>query len=514
MRNILLFCALILSSLHAEHHKLNNTFTSNITPIDNGVVQIFSYIQRKDILQPFQAGIVELTVGSGFLILYDNINYIVTNSHVVNEAINIWIQMPALGQEQINVEIVGICPQRDLALLRMHPKGLDRINTVIGEIPYLTLGNSDTICRFEEIRVLGYPLGHMQLKGTKGHFNGMNGTHLQISAPINPGNSGGPAMNEKGEVIGVNSAVASQLILEGTGATIQNVGYAIPINELKLILPDLQQKSLVRKIVLGIMTVHGSQALTTFLKNPPPGGCYISDVAAHSTAAKAGLQVSDMIYAINGYNLDIYGDMSVDWCQGKISIVDYVSRLSIGDTIEFIIYRHGKLHTITSTVQEYEHDGVKTIYPSYEDINYEIFSGMVVQQMTLNHVEQLMPQALSLSNYFKLTNRAKPTLIVTHVFPNSSLARMRVIDAGATLNKINEIPVHTLKDFRKALQESTNSGFLTIEAKSNLITPSDDLFVVLPIDQIIEEELVNMQHYHYEISPAIEKIIECYPNSR
>ena len=86
--------------------------------------------------------------------------------------------------------------------------------------------------------------------------------------------------------------------------------------------------------------------------------------------------------------------------------------------------------------------------------------------------------------------------------------------ADIALDKINEIPVHTLEDFRAAIQKSVDSGYLTIEAKSNLITPSDDLFVALPIDKVLEEELVNAEHYHYKISPTIENVIECYSNKQ
>src|SRR5205085_8958749 len=108
--------------------------------------------------------------------------------------------------------------------------------------------------------------GQTALKSTTGVVSGRERNFIQISAPINPGSSGGPLLNAQGQVIGINSAG----IVEA-----QNVGYAIPINDLILILPELKVTSLLRRPFLGLFFNNGSKELVQYLGNPQPGGCYI-----------------------------------------------------------------------------------------------------------------------------------------------------------------------------------------------------------------------------------------------
>ena len=118
------------------------------------------------------------------------------------------------------------------------------IKRVLGSIPFLPLGDSDLIHRSDEVLALGYPLGQQSLKSTTGVISGREQHLIQMSAAINPGNSGGPSLNTKGEVIGINSA--------GIPAA-QNVGYMIPINDLKIVLADLYKVKLLRKPFLGVL---------------------------------------------------------------------------------------------------------------------------------------------------------------------------------------------------------------------------------------------------------------------
>ena len=111
---------------------------------------------------------------------------------------------------------------------------------------------------------------------------------IQMSAAINPGSSGGPLLNEEGKL----SALMLRAFTEA-----QNVGYAIPINDFKIVLPDLYKTKLVRKPFLGILYNNASESLTEYLGNPQPGGCYIVEVVKGSTMYKAGVKPGDMLYA-------------------------------------------------------------------------------------------------------------------------------------------------------------------------------------------------------------------------
>src|SRR5207249_4901678 len=113
---------------------------------------------------------------------------LITNAHVVNQAPTVWIQIPSLGKQIIDVDVLSVSPERDLALLRVKPEGLKTIRAALGSIPYLSFGDSDTVKRSEEVLALGYPLGQQSLKSTSGVISGREGHLIQMSAAINPGN--------------------------------------------------------------------------------------------------------------------------------------------------------------------------------------------------------------------------------------------------------------------------------------------------------------------------------------
>lgn len=464
--------------------------------IRDTVVQIFSQVAEFDWLQPYRTPNQYGTRGSGFFI--NDQGYIITNAHVVDQALGVWIQVPSLGRRLIDVRIVSICPERDLALLCVTDEDLKYVMQQLGNIPYLQLGNSDTIYRADEVLALGYPLGHESLKSTSGVISGREQNYIQTSAPINPGNSGGPLINTAGEVIGINSAG----IVEA-----QNVGYAIPVNDLKIVLPDLYKVNLLRKPFLGILSVNATESLTSFLGNPLPGGCYVVDVVKNSPLSKAGVQAGDMIYAMNGNRLDVYGEMKMPWSEDKVSISDYVSRLAIGQDVSLIVYRAGERKEIVVKFDHSEVLPIRKIYPGYENINYEIFGGMVVMELTINHVKALVSQAPGLARYTELKNQAEPVLVVTHIFPTSQLFRSRTLSAGVTLIEINGIPVKTLSDFRAAAGKGLGSNYFTIKAFDNLSRASDNLLVVLPFDKVLQEEMQLAQHYHYPISEHINRLL-------
>ena len=461
------------------------------------VVQIFSQIAEFDWQLPFRTPNQYSARGSGFFI--NAKGDIVTNAHVVDQAISAWIQIPSFGKRPIEVRILSICPERDLALLRVADEDLALIQQTLGTIPYLELGDSDLVHRADEVMALGYPLGQESLKSTIGVISGYESNYIQISAPINPGNSGGPLVNLKGEVIGINSAGVTEA---------QNVGYAIPISDLKVVLPDLYKVSLLRKPFLGILSVNATEDLTRYLGNPQPGGCYVVEVVKNSPLYKAGVQPGDMIYEINGHRLDIYGEMNVPWSEDKVSIVDYVLRLTIGEDVYLNVYRQGAAMEFVVKFDHSEVSPIRKMYPGYDEIDYEVFGGMVVMPLTLNHVKLLINQAQGLVHYTELKNQSEPALIITHIFPDSQLYRSRTLAPGVTINEINGKKVKTLEEFRVALKESVTSGYLTIKAIDTITRASDNLLVVLPFKKLMQEEMVLSQNYHYPISETVHQLFE------
>ena len=468
--------------------------------IRDTVLQIFSTIAEFDWLQPYKTPNQGIARGSGFFIS-DN-GDIITNAHVVDQAVAIWVQIPSLGKRPFYVHVVGVCPEKDLALLRLNEEDLEYVSNALNSIPYLTLGNSDNVFRSDEVMTIGYPLGRESLKSTNGIVSGfetIEQRYILTDAPINPGSSGGPVLNIEGEVIGIST----RMVLDA-----QNVGFFIPINTLKFILADLYKTLLLRKPHLGILSHKVTDTLTDYFGNPQPGGCYIVEVVKDSPLEKAGIQVGDMIYEINQNRLDIYGDMNVDWSEDKVSFADYIARLAIGEEIHLVAYRRGKRIERKVIFDLSELTPIRKLYPWYEKVDYEVFAGMVVMPLTFNHLELLKEQVPGLKTYEKLNKQAESVLLISHVFLNSKLAQSRAIAAGFTLNEINEIPVHTLDDFRNALKKSIDTGYVVIKATDQISLASENMIAVLPLDKVLEEVANHSHVYHYPISETVQLLLD------
>ncbi len=461
------------------------------------VVQIFAQRAEVDICKPWAPPMQQPARGSGFFI--NDEGELLTNAHVVDQALAIWIQIPSLGKRFINVEIVGVCPERDVALLRIVDQDLVLVKEQLGEIPYLELGDSDLAHRTDEVLALGYPMGQESLKSTTGVLSGREQQWIQMDAAINPGSSGGPLLNIYGHVIGINSAGYTEA---------QNVGYIIPINNVKVILPELYKKKLLYKPFLGVLSINVTDYATDYLGNPQPGGCFVAEVVKDSPLFNAGVQTGDMIYEINGHRLDIYGEMNVPWSEDKISIIDYVSRIELGTEVPLVIYRKGERVDLMVSFEQSDRLPVRTVYPGYESIDYEIFGGMVVMELTLNHVKELSNRAPCLVRYGEMKHQNEPILVVTHIFSSSHLYRARTLSPGVTLVEINEQPVKTLADFRKAIKEPVDESYFVVRASDKISNVTDNLLVVLPYEQIVKEELKLAQNHHYPVSTVVKELLQ------
>lgn len=465
------------------------------------VVQVFSQVAEFDFLQPYKTPTQYTAYGTAFFI--NENGYLITNAHVVNQARALWIQVPSLGKQIIDVEVVSISPERDIALIKLTDESKKTMTKQLGKIPYLTLGNSDNVYRSDEVMALGYPLGQQSLKSTTGIISGRERSMIQMSAAINPGNSGGPTLNKRGEVIGINSAGVTEA---------QNVAYFIPINDLKAVLPDLYKVPLLRKPFLGVLFNNASEQLTQYLKNPEPGGCYVVEVVKDSTLFKAGIERGDMIYEINGHAIDIYGEMSVPWSEDKISLVDYVSRIAIGEDVTLVAYRKGKKKEVSVKFSQTELPPIREVYPGYEPIDYEIFGGMVLMQLSFNHIHVMKNSIPGLMKYVELSNRAEPILLITHIFPNSQLHRSRALTVGATINEVNGVAVHTLNDFRKVIKNGTKETFLTIRATDNLTRTSDNILVALAMEKVVQEEQRLSKDFRYQLTDLSRDVLSDHHN--
>ncbi len=474
------------------------------------VAQVFTQSLKFNWVEPYKSPNQQESTGSAFFINDDG--ELITNAHVVDQALVVYIQIPSLGKRRFEVTILGVCPDRDLALLKLKPEALVSLKRELGrdKLPYLTFGDSDLVQRAAKIMTLGYPLGQQGLKSTTGIVSGREhvGGHyfIQIDAAINPGNSGGPSLGNKGEVIGVNSAGISIMNNGDQLVAAQNVGYIIPINEVKLFLeqlrsmPAINGTKLLRKPFLGVLFNNANDDLTAYLGNPAPGGLFIVDIYKGSPLHKAGIQAGDMVYKINGYSVDVYGEMNVSWStEDKVSIIDFVSRLKIGEELHIQYYRKGVRKEARFKFTQAELPPVRRMFPGYEKIDYEMLGGLIVMQLSLNHVVLLAQYAPELVQYADIKKHMDPILLITHVLLNSPASRARCIGAGALISQVNDKPVKTLEEFRKAVLEDSKRNFLTIRTTENV-------FVALPLDAIVESEPSLAATYFYQPTQLYEQL--------
>ncbi len=271
------------------------------------------------------------SLGSGFIISRDGL--ILTNNHVVEGADEIKVKLSS-GKEY-KAEIKGRDQKLDLALIRIVAKE---------DLPAAPLGDSDGIEIGEWVMAIGNPFGLSEtvtagIVSAKGRVigSGPYDDFIQTDASINPGNSGGPLFNAKGEVIGINSAIV---------AGGQGIGFAIPINMAKSIIPQLKDKGKVTRGWLGVQTQPVTPELAKSFGIEGDKGALIADVIKDTPAEKAGLKSGDIILEFDGRTVREANDLS------RIVASTYPDK-----KVKVRIFREGKEQLIDATVEQRKDDG-------------------------------------------------------------------------------------------------------------------------------------------------------------
>lgn len=280
--------------------------------------------------------------GSGFFVSNDGL--IVTNKHVVADEKAEYTVILGNGEEH-TAKVLARDPSNDIALIKIEGK----------DFPALDLGDSDAIKVGETIIAIGNPLGEFEnsvtrgiISGVKRNLNAGSGTGdserllgiIQVDAAINPGNSGGPLFNLAGEVIGVNVAMA-----EGA----ENIGFALPINQVKRIVEQVRTTGKLSFPYLGVRSITLTADLKTKTQLPFDYGALVvrgqtlTDFAVvpGSPADKAGIVENDIILEIDGKKIDT-----------DHSLVYYMGQYSVGDTIKVKLWHKGETKEISVRLEE------------------------------------------------------------------------------------------------------------------------------------------------------------------
>lgn len=280
--------------------------------------------------------------GSGFFVTDQDI---LTNYHVVDGADEITVKLHS-DQKEYKAKVIGTAPDYDIALIRIEdpPKN----------IKAMRLGNSDTLKAGRKVVAMGAPFG-LDFTITEGVVSAVGreiatGTRgipqkaIQTDAAINPGNSGGPLVNSSGEVIGINTQIYTPTGRLGSAQS-SGVGFAIPINVAKNLLPKLEKGEEVRSPTLGIQTGDVANLPQQIRKrnNLPETGVYVRSVSSGSPAAKAKLNSGDVIVEIDGTKISETNDLR-----------KYLFSRSFGDTLSMKIVRDGAEKEIPVTLNDYQ----------------------------------------------------------------------------------------------------------------------------------------------------------------
>ncbi len=346
------------------------------------------------------------SLGSGVIINREG--YIVTNNHVVENAKEIMVTLH--NEEDYRAEVIGRDKKTDLALIKIEAKE---------DLSVAFLGDSDKLRVGEWVLAIGNPFGLAEtvtagIVSAKGRVIGAGpyDDFIQTDASINPGNSGGPLFNFWGEVVGINTAII---------ATGQGIGFAIPINMGKEILPQLKEKGRVTRGWLGVGIQRVTSELAESFGLGEAKGALVSQVIKDGPAEKAGIKQGDIIQEFDGKEIEDFGDLP-----------RIVASTPVGKDVTIKVFRNGQVISLQATVAEMEEPTEVAKAPSSKPL------GIAVQDITPE-----IARSLGLETAIGV--------VVTAVEPGSPAAKAG-IRRGDVIHEVNRKPIKDAEDFGRAIE--------------------------------------------------------------
>ncbi len=379
----------------------------------------------------------QMSLGTGFIIREDGL--IVTNNHVVQGADIINVQLSEKSEKIYEAKLVGSDQRTDIALIKI--KTNEKLSAA-------ALGSSEDLQVGEWVAAFGNPFGHghSMTKGvisSKGREIGEINRYplLQTDASINPGNSGGPLVNTRGFVIGVNSAI---------DARAQGIGFAIPIDQVKKIIPDLETRGSIRSGYIGVQMGEVDPEAANYL-GLKDGGAVIVALEKGGPAAKAGAKPYDIITEINGKKIKNTNDVR-----------DAIAESEIGKKTSMKIIRDRK--TVNLQVSIVERPGAPkqmiTEAPKVDGSKAPNNLGFAIADLN-NELRQS----------YGYSPETKRPIIVS--IQSGSLAGLAGLQVGDLILDINKVEVSTAKEALAQLKKGTNTLRLARGARVIVVTMSE-----------------------------------------
>jgi len=358
--------------------------------------------------------------GSGVIISEDG--YIVTNNHVIEGADEINITLP--NRKSYKAKVVGSDAAYDIAVIKIDARNL----------PYLVYGNSDEAKLGQWVLAIGYPLnldvtvtaGIVSAKSRSININERQSaspveSFIQTDAAVNPGNSGGALINTNGELIGINSAIASP-----TGSY-AGYSYAVPVNIVKKVVNDILKYGTVQRAYLGIR--YAPDDLTEEQKKEngikDGDGVFVTEVPEGGSASTSGIRKGDFITKINGTTINSGPEM-----------VEQVTRYKPGDKISLTYVRDGKEMTTSLTLKN------------------KVGNTDVVKTASVQ--EKLGADLQDLDKKTAAANELSGGVVVKKI--NAGPLKSSRIQEGFVITSVNGMPVRSIDDLNKALSSANRGG--------------------------------------------------------
>ena len=381
-------------------------------------------------------------LGTGFFISADG--YIITNNHIAENAAK--VSVFTVQGDEYSGKVIGLDPRTDLAVVKIDVKNS----------PFAEFGDSAALRVGEWVLAIGNPLGmeHTVTSGivsAKGRQLGVGEggnqyeDFIQTDAAINRGNSGGPLVNLKGEVIGINSN-----ILTPTGGNI-GIGFAIPSNLAKKVIPQLKEKGRVVRGKLGVTIASVNEDVRKLLKLKDRSGALVNTVEAGGPADKAGLKRYDVVTGINGQPVKDNNDL-------RFKIAD----VEPGKKVQLNIIRDGKEITLAATTEELDPQEDKA---APESASKDI--GLSVTRMNPN---------LARRYGFRTTEG----LLITEV-KNFSAAAKAGLEAGDLILEINRAKVDQVSDLDNALRNTKSGDAIMLLIRRESDGDAQDSIVIVKV---------------------------------
>lgn len=366
--------------------------------------------------------------GSGSGVIINTNGYIVTNNHVIQEADEIEVILST--KRSYKAKLIGTDKDTDIALLKIEELNLPAMdyansdNTMVGEW-VLAVGNPFNLESTVTQGIISAKGRSLNLGNQKNNQSNSIESFIQTDAAVNPGNSGGALVNLKGELIGINTAIASP-----TGAY-AGYAFAVPSNLVKKVVEDLKNYGTVQRAYLGVSIANLTNDMAKELKLNSPNGVYIENVIKSGAAYESGLQNKDVIIKIN--------DIEV---QSSSELLEQISKYSPGDKIMVTYYRAGELNTAPIILKNKENT------TSIIKLDDNIYRKVGIETTTLS------PQELT---NFRLSYGIKVIKINQGLIAQSTDMKL-----GFIITSVNDKIVKTELDLKEIIQ-NIGKGTVVIE---------------------------------------------------